>query len=312
MNENVEIDELYVVTAGSAYLDIDAYACCVAMTELLQLKGKDAIAYSSAQKNYSVCESVFVDGIVQKELPSNYCENRVKYIIVDVSDPRYLEKNLLQANVWKVYDHHLGFESYWAERIGKDACIEFIGAAATLIYREWKKERMTNKMSAQTAKMLIAAILDNTLNLCSQNTTDEDIQAFEELCIIAGVGQHWCTSYFEEVQASIESDLKGAVYGDIKAVANNPILPSYVGQIAVWNAAHIIKYLPEIREWLNDQCNSWFFNIIDIHKGHNYFVCDSAEHQNRIEKLFDVRFEAGIAKTHVIYLRKEIIKKTVF
>ena len=32
----------------------------------------------------------------------------------------------------------------------------------------------------------------------------------------------------------------------------------------------------------------------------------------KIEQAFDVRFEASIAKTPVSYLRKEIIKKTVF
>ena len=37
-----------IVTAGSSYLDIDAYACCIALKELFLLQGTDAIAYSPA------------------------------------------------------------------------------------------------------------------------------------------------------------------------------------------------------------------------------------------------------------------------
>ena len=37
-----------VITAGSSYLDIDAYACMVAMSELLNWQGIKAIAYSDA------------------------------------------------------------------------------------------------------------------------------------------------------------------------------------------------------------------------------------------------------------------------
>ena len=35
---------LTVVTAGSTYLDIDAYACAVALSELLRLRGENALA----------------------------------------------------------------------------------------------------------------------------------------------------------------------------------------------------------------------------------------------------------------------------
>ena len=34
----------YIITAGSTYLDIDAYACMVALAELLSLQGKGAVA----------------------------------------------------------------------------------------------------------------------------------------------------------------------------------------------------------------------------------------------------------------------------
>lgn len=47
-----------VVTSGSAYLDIDAYACCIAYAELLNRQGIEARAVSSAPLNFSICKSV--------------------------------------------------------------------------------------------------------------------------------------------------------------------------------------------------------------------------------------------------------------
>lgn len=309
MKENKQ--NTYVITAGSSYLDIDAYACMVAKAELLRLRGASVIAYSTAPCNYSVCQTLMEEGQVLREMPSNFDGETAKYIIVDVSDPEFLSSEVLLDQVARVYDHHVGFEEYWKDRIGENAHIEFIGAAATLIYREWKKAGLQDKMTSSTAKLLIAAILDNTLNLTSSVTTQEDIATFCELCERENIGKDWCAAYFSEVQTSIEADLKNALFGDVKNIRDNPVLPSYIGQVAVWNVESVLDRLEEIREWFNGRYNEWMLNIIDIQNSCNYFVCDSTDHQKKIEKIFDVHFEAGIAKTSVSYLRKEIIKNCI-
>ena len=119
-----------IVTAGAHYLDIDAYACMVALAELLRLRGQNAVAWSDAAYNYSVCPSLVEDGQIMKALPAPEWEKNGRYIIVDVSDPEYLKKAVPLGNVVAVYDHHVGFEEYWESRIGENARIEFIGAAA--------------------------------------------------------------------------------------------------------------------------------------------------------------------------------------
>lgn len=300
-----------IITAGSTYLDIDAYACCVAMKELLELKGENVLAYSDAPCNYSVCQSLVEEGQVLKSLPQGCSAEAAQYIIVDVSDPEYIMKTVPLDNVAEVYDHHVGFEEYWSSRIGENSHIEFIGAAATLIYREWKRNGLQDKMKGSTARLLIAAILDNTLNLTSSNTTPEDIEAFNELCAKENIGEEWCASYFSLVQASVEADLKNALFGDIKTVRNNDILPPRVAQLCVWDAKSIIARLPEIRHWFEETAESWMINIIDIKQRCSYFVCDDACHQKKLEKVFDISFESGVAKLPVSYLRKQIIKKTL-
>ena len=305
---NLRTSQFAIITAGSNYLDIDAYACMVAMAELLQLQGTHAVAYSPAVHNYSICPSLVRDGQILRELPSGDLEQNARYIIVDVSDPEYLQASVPLENVVAVYDHHVGFEEYWSSRIGENAKIEFIGAAATLIYREWKKAGLQNRMSQSAARLLIAAILDNTLNLTSANTTPEDVEVFHALCTYANVDDQWCAEYFAEVQAAVAADLRNALLNDIKTLQNNPVLPEKVAQLCVWDAEGILHRLPEIRHWL---AGSWMLNLIDLQHRCSYFVCDAAHYQKKISRCFSVHFEKGVAKTPSPYLRKEIIKKTL-
>ena len=79
-------NDLLIITAGSSYLDIDAYACAVAMADLLNLQGANAIAYSQAPCNYSVCSSLTEKSQLLREIPKDFSEQDANYIIVDVSD----------------------------------------------------------------------------------------------------------------------------------------------------------------------------------------------------------------------------------
>lgn len=297
-----------IVTAGSSYLDIDAYACCVAMRELLELKGERAVAFSKAKCNYSVCGSLRKDGQMVNALQPDYTAETSRYIVCDVSDPDYIKEGAPLGRVVEIYDHHTGFEEYWQSRIGDNAHIEFIGAAATLIYQEWVKAGLADKMTRPTALLLIAAILDNTLNLTSANTTKADTAAFEELCKKESIGEEWCASYFSEVQKSVEADLRNALFNDVKIMHSHPVLPPRFAQLCVWDAQRIIERLRELRRWFDDTGDSWMLNLIDIKRRCSYFVCDDTQRQKELEKIFGIRFEKGVAITQKAYLRKEIIK----
>ena len=297
-----------IITAGSNYLDIDAYACCVAMRELLVLQGRTAVAYSAAPRNYSVCARLAAEGQIETELPPDFSPESSDYIIVDVSDPAYIRKSAPLDRVCAVYDHHTGFEAFWENRIGQNACIEFLGAAATLIFREWKLTGLVGEMTRPTALLLIAAILDNTLNLSSANTTQEDREAFESLCEKAGVGADWCAAYFSEVQDSVEADLENALLKDQKRIAGHSILPPRVAQLCVWDAERILKKLDAVRNILNSDPDEWMLNLIDISRRRSYFVCDDPRCQREMERIFDVCFEGSVANCKRSYLRKEILK----
>lgn len=295
-----------IVTSGFQYLDIDAYACMVAMAELLRLQGRDAVAHSCAPYNYSVCPTLTKLGQIERTLTPKTKDTQ--YVIVDVSDPQFLEKDVQTGQVTEVYDHHTGFEAYWKARIGAGAHIEFVGAAATLIYRQWKNSGVHNRMPAGTAKLLTAAILDNTLNLRSANTTNEDIAAYEELCQIAHIDERWKAEYFLEVQCKVEANLRDALMSDVKTVSDNGVLPPRIAQLCIWDARRILAHLPDIRCWLSNH-GKWLLNLVDIKSGQGFLVCDDGEYQRKIEKMFNISFEFGVARLTAARLRKEIIKK---
>ena len=300
-----------IITAGSTYLDIDAYACVVAMAELLRLQGENAIAYSKAPYNYSVCDFLTEESHIARQLPEGMSEENAKYIIVDVSDPGFLKDSVPLAKVVAIYDHHVGFEKYWKSRIGDAAKIEFVGAAATLIYREWQQAGLQDRMSCSTALLLIAAILDNTLNLASSNTTDEDREVFQALCRHADADDMFRALYFSKVQENVEADLENALRSDMKRIGQNPILPSTMMQLCVWDADGMLGRLAEIRRWFGGMDGAWMLNLIDIKHYCGYFVCDDKQRQEVLEKAFGIRFEEAIAKLKKPYLRKQIIKRSL-
>ena len=310
MKQNSE--EFFIVTAGSSYLDIDAYACCVAMRDLLVLQGKDAIAYSSAINNYSIPQCVAELGVIDRSLPKEIETKKVQYIIVDVSAPNYIDQIISITDVIEVYDHHVGYEDFWENQIGSsNTHIEFIGAAATLIYRRFVSCGLQDQIKKSTAKLLIAAILDNTLNLTSNNTTEEDRRTIVKLCEKAEVNSEWCVQYFREVQKQIEGNLKSAIFSDMKCIKQGELLPDRIAQLCVWDALKTLDKLTDIRKWFGESANTWLLNIVDIQKHCSFFVCDNKYYQKILEKAFDCTFINDFAKLSTPYLRKEIIKKMI-
>ena len=43
----------------------------------------------------------------------------------------------------------------------------------------------------------------------------------------------------------------------------------------------------------------------------HFFICDSESYQEKIERVFGIDFQGGVAKTQSPYLRKQILKRTL-
>jgi nanoRNase/pAp phosphatase (c-di-AMP/oligoRNAs hydrolase) len=300
---------MIIVTAGYSYLDIDAYGGCVAYAELLRAQGQDAAAASTAPWNESISRTVRgwnADMLTHySPAPSD------TFVVIDLSNPEYFDRFVDRDKVVGVLDHHLGFEKYWAEKIGSLACIEFIGAACTLVYEAWQAAGLLDMMSQASARLLFAGILDNTLNLGASITTERDRIAYNDLLKRSHLPDSWPAEYFRECQEAILSDLSQALDNDYKPVqyATYPDM-ILVGQMAVWDATEVTKRIDELAQWFAGQStDTWFVNLISVGERWSYFICQNPEVKLWLEATLHASFQGDIGKADRLWLRKEIVRQ---
>jgi inorganic pyrophosphatase len=300
-----------IVTSGKGFLDIDAYAGCVAYAELLSLQGIEAIAFSSAPLNESVPKSVRSWGI---KISNDYIANpEDSFILIDVSEPDFIEKTANVSQVEEVIDHHVGFEDFWSEKIGEKADIEFIGAACTQVYERWERAGILNIMNKISARLLVCGILDNTLNFKADVTTNRDVAAYRELLKIADLPEDWTAQYFMECETSIVSDINRALTNDTKILKFQNLNSSDIafGQLVIWDAKQILNQQSAIYKTMKNMSEIWLVNVISISEGVSYILSDSELIKTRLGNILDINFKDSIAISNRLWLRKEIIKQDI-
>ncbi len=299
---------MIVITSGARYIDIDAYACCVAYAELLNVLGKPAVAVSTAVWNESITDSIRA---LDAPFSTDYTPtSKDAFVAVDLSDPIHFDKIVDLDKVIEVHDHHPGFEQYWADKIGEGANIEFIGAAATLIYELWVKAGKVEQMSKVSAELLAAAILDNTLNFGAGVTTERDKEAYDFLMNHAGLNDSWVAQYFTDCQQSILADLPEALRNDTKFLEFRGLDEMLcLGQMVVWDGSDVVtNELDVLVDVLGDMQKTWMANVVSISEGKSYFIANNNEVKIWAENLLNVTFDGSVAVADRLWLRKEIMK----
>ena len=239
---------MVVVTSGKKYIDIDAYASCIAYAKLLNLKGIKARAISTAKLNESITPSL-------KRLNSKLDEYKPQeednYIIMDVSNRDYFDTFVREEKIIEIIDHHVGYEEYWKNKLKEKAQIEFIGSVATIMVELYEKENLIGEISKDLAILLISAILDNTLNLKAKITTQRDIVAYKKLEKMIN-DETYPEKYFKECQLEINNNLKMSIENDTKIENINSILPPIFAQLTIWEKESILKDKQILYETLNN------------------------------------------------------------
>ncbi|MCI8760465.1 MAG: DHH family protein, partial [Clostridia bacterium] len=263
---------MIVVTSGSRYIDIDAYASCMAYRELLKLKGIPAKAISTAKINESITKSLSQFDAKLDKLENN---SEDEYIVIDVSNQEYFDKIIKQDRIIEIIDHHTGFESYWGEKLGEKADIEFIGAVATKIVERYEQENLLDKMNQEIAYLLMAAILDNTLNFKAKVTTLRDKNAYQKLEKITGNDSNYGEKYFLECQEDMEKNLVQAIQNDTKLEQVNEIIPYVFGQLTVWDKKNILENKNTISQTLCAFGKEWMMNLICLKDEKSYILAQN-------------------------------------
>ncbi len=309
---------IWLLVVGE-YADIDVYASIVAYTDLLNQRGKLARAYiPSKTPNYSVPQILRM-----KEYEDAKFQLKVgdEAIILDVSIPEVINKMVPDAQILELIDHHMGYEAYWQERLGTKAIIEPIGAVATSIFEWWGECWDYEKMEPKIAKLLLAAILDNTLNFNAKITTERDCAAAERLARIIGTSvDEFAEWYFDEVSSGVMENLEQALKLDCKKVYfpknGSSLNDSWLafGQIAIWEMRDLKSERTRIKKIMEHcagdlACDNWLVNVISLFEKRNYLLASSNECEKYFARLLMGEEADGWLVTKQLYLRKEIMQK---
>ncbi len=301
-----------IITAGAGYLDIDAYAGIVAYAELLNLQGINAQAVSTAPLNESIPPSLRQWKVAFSNAYAASPEDT--FTLVDTSAPQFIDSFVELNRVDEVIDHHMGYEEYWQNLIGKKADIELVGAACTQVFERWEKAGKLAEISKESAGLLMSGILDNTLNFGAKITTKRDRHAYDELAKYAELPEDWPARYFGEIQRSISADPVRAVKNDTKQVGEfvSRIASLTVGQLAVWDARELLQRHQEaLVTSFEADSSEWFINIISISEGKSYFICAGPKLQEWVAELLGVTFTGELAVADRMWLRKEMVARDI-
>lgn len=294
---------MIVLTVGKSYVDIDGYASCIAYRELLKMQGIETKFVTYASLNYSITKNLL-------KLPysiDNYnVNNQDKFIILDLSNKDFFPDFVKEENIIELIDHHQGFEKYWDDKLSKNATIEQIGSVATIIVEKYEQSNLITKMNKHIAKLLMAAILDNTLNFTAKITNDRDRKAYCKLKTITGES-NFDDIYFNECQNTIEYNLEDSIINDLKYQKTNEYLPDTIGQITIWDINRLIDKIDKIRQIMYKNKSKWIINVISLKDNTSYIMYSDDEVRQNINKLFECSNNDQFLMLKPARLRKEIM-----
>jgi inorganic pyrophosphatase/exopolyphosphatase len=296
-----------LITTGSTFTDIDAYASALAYAQLRTLKREKTSVLLVGKLNYTITPTVLnwkIPYVVTKK------PTREPVVLIDISDPTQVAAGVEVSNVITVYDHRSGYEEYWSQRLQHGAHIELVGACATLIWEEFVRQGVDKQITVEAANLLSTAILSNTLQFQSSVTTQRDKQAYAELAKHSRLPDNWMQVYYEEQLEIINSNPIDAMVGDTKIQTLDDKQVAIL-QLELTDASDFIaKHVADIRKAASHSvATHWFFSAPSITEQKNYLYTEDEWLQQLLNASLGVRFENNKAVTDKLWLRKEIIKK---
>lgn len=298
---------MIIITVGKSYIDIDGYASAIAYRELLNMQGIEARFISNATLNYSITKSLLD---ISYNIDKCEINEDDKYIILDLSNKDYFPEFVKEDNIIEIIDHHPGFEEYWNNKIGNKSIIEKIGSVATIIVEKYEQLNLLDKMNKDIAKLLMSAILDNTLNFTAGITKDRDKIAYHKLEEITG-DYNYAEKYFKEVQENIEKDLEESIRNDIKIQHISEYVPDVFGQLTIWDPEKLLKNFEQIKNILNNYDSKWIMNLISLKDNTSYIIYSDNDVKIKLEQLLNCKSKDEKIVVKPAMLRKEIMNKAI-
>lgn len=287
--------------------DLDGTAGAFAYAEYLNSKGEEATValfgkpHREAQFVLDFLNiSTIADG-------SDLITPDSQVILVDASDLNGISSKINPLQVVEIYDHRKIHEG--DKFPNAKVQVELVGAAATLIAEKFYKENLP--ISKESATLLYAAIISNTINFKANVTTDRDREVTTWLLEKIELPSTFIHDMFMH-KSNLEGDLYDILYGDFAwfSFGTTKVGISQLEIVDVEKFVHdrkeeIVSALNKLKDEYS--LNMIFFTCIDIEKATNTFLVIDKESQQLLEQTLLVKFENNIAHKDGIIMRKSIV-----
>lgn len=296
-------------------LDIDAYACMVALCEVYTHAGDDVAIFLPPHFSSTITKEIasWEHGCF---IVKNICRDD-ELIMVDVSDHHYLwqECDYSLDSIIEIIDHHPGSEKFRIDKMWSRAQIERVWAAATLVFERAQDYRCMDVLSDTAIRLLYAAIISNTLNFSSLVTTQRDITAHNVLLLHIYnrrlLSSEWKVSYFKKMDASILKNPEKSIKMDMKKKVRIHEMDYTIWQLELRDSKEfLLEWLQMLYETHKEHNNPHrFFTCPSISEGKTYILTDNQEVIEALSAIYTLyKWEHGYYQVDRLVLRKEWIR----
>jgi manganese-dependent inorganic pyrophosphatase len=239
-----------ILVVGHKNPDSDSICSALAATELLKARGLEAKPVRQGEINRETQHILNVAGVEQPE----FCDSVAgeKIWLVDYSDLAQAPDDVAQAEILGIVDHHRLGDVMTVNPL--EAWIWPVGCSCTVLFNMYKIEG--TEIKPEIAKLMMSAILSDTVGYASPTCTQRDKDAVAELAEIAGVSD--IDTFIKELLIA-KTDIAGLsaaelVEKDLKAYPFNGA-QVVVGQIELATLEQVDGQIEEIEQDLQRRCD---------------------------------------------------------
>ncbi len=284
--------------------DTDTITSAIVLADIETKLGSDVVATRLGEVNAETQYALDHFNVGAPELIESVGEGD-DVILVDHNEFQQSAKDIGQANILKVVDHHR-IANFQTE---SPLCYraEPVGCTATILHKMYKENDL--EISREMAGLMLSAIISDTLLYKSPTTTDEDTAAGEALQKIAEVdpGEYG----IEMLKAGASTKDKSAealITGDAKSFEMGP-KTTRIAQINVVDVDEVLARKSELTEAAEKEIEAEGYDlfvlvITNILESDSTVIALGSE-AGVIEKAFDVALDEDTALLKGVVSRKK-------
>ena len=296
-----------IIVIGHKNPDTDSIVSSLAMAEYFKKVLKiPAKAFRAGEINKETKFMLKEIGIKKPSLISTIKKNKENAVaLVDHNELSQVSDKIDFAQVSYIIDHH----KLLVQTEKPIFCrVEPLGSTATIIAKMFQERKI--KVSKIIAKLLLAGILSDTLNLVSPTTTVEDKKIARWLNKTAQIKiKKFANEMFEAKSSLTGISIKKMFFSDYKLSK----IGKYKVGVGVWettNPGKVNEKVKEIVKELKNQkkenkLNYLFFMTVDILKQNSYLFIAGSQEEKLAKKIFKGKIENGIMFLEGIVSRKK-------